>query len=890
MTIRFFMFRGLFLLIFLVFPLFLKAQSLRSVQNALDKQDFSKAKKLLEKIIEKDSTNAGGLYLYSIYFLHPYNDQGVEIDSSYKYVLSAISSYYALEEKEIIKLANVGITDRELTFQKSYIDSLGFAIADSLHTIESYQHYVDKFSTATQFNLATHKRDSLAFVDAEQTNTYETYYHFFTSYPNARQAEEAEIRYHKLLFQEKTKDGNLESYAQFIEDYPESPFRPDAENQFYRKFTADHKVATYEKFLEKYPDNAYADRAWKWLWFLTKDTDKESFLKIYPQIPDKDFINKHQVLDFTHFFLFYDDEKGLYGFMDQFGEILIDAQFDDIHPDYFCESVVEDFIIIRKEEKYGAIDKTGKSIAKIEFDKIEAFSPGVLIVEKEGKLGLINRTGYTILENEYEDIEYLNSSLIKVKRGEKWGLVAFNGVSLLGCEYFELRVDSGGVVAIKQMGKYAIKTEKELFSLAAQGKKTELSFKYDSYGVIQNEYLKLYADGYYSLWKIEGNKGIIEYALEIEETPAGWLVFKDNKFQIFDKEGKRITPVNFEKIVVNRKAYGIRLEKKWGVIDFKGNIFIQPKYDTLIFIGDRGILLFEDKKKLGYFYKDDFTDFTKYKSLNIQAVKVLNEDSVFADVPYIITEDRNGKMGLLSGDGKVLISNRYSSLALMPDGLVIVEQYKKRGLMNIEGKTVLKPQYDGIANFEEGYYSLLKSKKFGVYDLPHNSTIPPVYDGLLKFYGHSDSLYIAKKGKYGLIDRNNQVLADFQFDDLKHWNDTSVLVQHQGKWKIFDYIDKYFIPETFDTFDYLRQDEEETIITTFRASGYGLLSNKRGRLIPEEYSQIVNLGDMETPLYFVEKDVSQAGLYILLYIDKNGEVIKKQVLQEKDYEKIACYD
>jgi len=52
----------------------------------------------------------------------------------------------------------------------------------------------------------------------------------------------------------------------------------------------------------------------------------------------------------------------------------------------------------------------------------------------------------------------------------------------------------------------------------------------------------------------------------------------------------------------------------------------------------------------------------------------------------------------------------------------------------------------------------------------------------------------------------------------------------------------------------------------------------------------VNLGSGGQPLYLVERDVAQAGLHILLYIDKKGVVLRQQVLNEAEYQHMNCLD
>jgi hypothetical protein len=42
------------------------------------------------------------------------------------------------------------------------------------------------------------------------------------------------------------------------------------------------------------------------------------------------------------------------------------------------------------------------------------------------------------------------------------------------------------------------------------------------------------------------------------------------------------------------------------------------------------------------------------------------------------------------------------------------------------------------------------------------------------------------------------------------------------------------------------------------------------------------------PLYFTEKQVEEAGIYVVIYYDKDGRQLRKQVFETDEYEKIYC--
>jgi hypothetical protein len=54
------------------------------------------------------------------------------------------------------------------------------------------------------------------------------------------------------------------------------------------------------------------------------------------------------------------------------------------------------------------------------------------------------------------------------------------------------------------------------------------------------------------------------------------------------------------------------------------------------------------------------------------------------------------------------------------------------------------------------------------------------------------------------------------------------------------------------------------------------------------FSDIVNVGSSEIPLYFTEKHVEEASLFVVIYYTHQGVMLRKEVYEQEDYDKIYC--
>jgi len=51
---------------------------------------------------------------------------------------------------------------------------------------------------------------------------------------------------------------------------------------------------------------------------------------------------------------------------------------------------------------------------------------------------------------------------------------------------------------------------------------------------------------------------------------------------------------------------------------------------------------------------------------------------------------------------------------------------------------------------------------------------------------------------------------------------------------------------------------------------------------------ITNLGSEDEPLYFTAKEVEEAGIVVVIYYNKDGKLLRKQVYEDEEYAHIIC--
>ena len=173
---------------------------------------------------------------------------------------------------------------------------------------------------------------------------------------------------------------------------------------------------------------------------------------------------------------------------------------------------------------------------------------------------------------------------------------------------------------------------------------------------------------------------------------------------------KRAKYVYDIKDVSNIEYNIINIDGKYGVIDGKGNVVIDPDYDV-IQIPDPSQPIFVCMQKYNAETKEYQTKvlndrkeqiITGYENVQAIPIEAANDGVPFENT--VLKYKKDGKYGLVDMEGKEITDPIYDEISGMmyKEGMLLVKQGEKVGIININGVEVIEPIYDNKA--VDGYY------------------------------------------------------------------------------------------------------------------------------------------------------------------------------------------
>jgi hypothetical protein len=145
------------------------------------------------------------------------------------------------------------------------------------------------------------------------------------------------------------------------------------------------------------------------------------------------------------------------GYVDQQGRKVIPFLFNYV--DYFREDQ-SNLAIVRKERKWGAINRNGETIIEFRYNDEPLIADGYAIVTENGKRGLLNLSGEVVIPLKYDAIAYnvwggrlLNENLLSVKLDGKWGFLNMRGEVQIPFRYENRSFFRDGYAIVQREGK-----------------------------------------------------------------------------------------------------------------------------------------------------------------------------------------------------------------------------------------------------------------------------------------------------------------------------------------------------------------------------------------------------------------------------------------------------
>ena len=650
----------------------------------------------------KRHTAAAAYGIATLYF----SKAKYNIDSTYKYMLICEQSFRNLDAKKRLKLQAYTCDSMAISNLKIKISSLFYERLLLSPSIESLNDFIAIHSWSLCIPKAIDFRDSLALNQACITNTSASFKNFMLLYPESKFFQVSKSKFFDCQFHEKTDSDRLEDLDAFLLNYPENPHYDEVQNRVYEHFEQLNDIEELTYFIRKYENNRNILAAWRKLYqlFMKDYSDKRlaEFKKSFPDFPfmrDLDNeINRYQ----SAYYPYKLNEK--FGFIQNDGEIIIAADYDQVNP------FKEGLSIVLSSELFGAIDRRNHVVIDFKFDNMEDFNLGKSIVEKDNLFGVIDRNGNFVFPMEFEDIGWLTDSLLYAKKNGFFGI--YDADNHLKSDLFleDIIPFSGDLARIVMNGKIGYMNKDLKIELPTEFDEvipfTDSSFIYsvaDKKGLVHSK----------NTWKTTADYD------EIYPINSGVSMVRINdKIGYIDARGNLLLALQFEQFVNFSKAGAftkdgaiVKKKNKYMLINEKGKILVTYPYECINEWGDWIPVLknfkwgFVDQKaKVVTLFEYDFTE------------KINNS---------LFIVEKNGLLGVLTTKGVFSIPIAFKSIVRLGKDFLLVEDQNGFGLYSIEGKLIIPTIYNLIKYYEKDVLVLQKNDSLSYYQINSGAFIEP---------------------------------------------------------------------------------------------------------------------------------------------------------------------
>lgn len=518
-------------------------------------------------------------------------------------------------------------------------------------------------------------------------------------------------------------------------------------------------------------------------------------------------------------------ENNLSGVIDRSGNKIIEANYDNV----IIPNPEKALYICYEGENVKVLNERNEEILT-EYEKIEPialqnissnlmYEKSVLKYEKDGKYGLINFEGKKITKPIYDTIEglpYKEGELL-VKKDEKYGVINIKGNKLVNIEYDKIAVD----------GYYT----------------PDSNYKYAGY-IISNTTDEGYRYGYIDYkgsLLLEPEYNELTRIAEIKDDENAYLIGAINGQYGVIKNKENILNNEYQSIRydANNNVLVVEKSKKYGIAKLDGQLIVPVEYNQ---IDITGIYLYAQNEQGTTVYNNNGTQ------ANVDAnIAILETDNEKYRIR--INDELGSKYGIIDDEGAQLVEEKYNYLEYLYDDYFIASQTGgKLGVINDKDEVKIPIECDSVQRIENTNLvkTVVGQTTTRIYkeDMQlacemQNATIETVND-YIKVYNDTETKYLDKQGnevsntvvyqnnlifaakneqgKYGFVDKSNNVVLDYQYDGVTEVNEYGYAgIKKDGKWGVVDQNGKIVLEPTYE----LQDETEPDFIGAYHKVTYG---------------------------------------------------------------------
>ena len=187
----------------------------------------------------------------------------------------------------------------------------------------------------------------------------------------------------------------------------------------------------------------------------------------------------------------------------------------------------EGVLKVKKEEKYGLVDFSGKELLECKYDDIQGVQgiENSLLLLKDTKYGLCDDLGNIIIDTKYKKIEKIEDNYkngyIVVDENNKHGIIGIDKSVILKCDYEDVKaIYSTNHYIVKQGGKYQV--------INKEGK-VVLQDKFDDALDINGDYIIAKKGGKVGIIDIYGETKVNFQYDDLKEGPSNNYIAKKRR-------------------------------------------------------------------------------------------------------------------------------------------------------------------------------------------------------------------------------------------------------------------------------------------------------------------------------------------------------------------------
>lgn len=335
------------------------------------------------------------------------------------------------------------------------------------------------------------------------------------------------------------------------------------------------------------------------------------------------------------------------------------------------------------------------------------------------------------------------------------------------------------------------------------------------------------------------------------------------------------------------KAYYTIYENgKWGVIDTKQNVIIEPIYDEMIIIPDNSKPIFICTINTNYetqtFETKVLNDKNKELYTNYDKVEVIYNNDNSNNLWYennVLKVQKNGKYGLIDIEGNEILNCEYNEIKAITStkNAFITIKDGKQGIVNNIGNILLENNYTQVnsltTKYENGFIVKGDNGKFGIVNSTGEKILEEKYEEIKNIYGNN--MYVVKENsKWKIVDTEQNTYLENSFEEVKQINSDNIVLKKNGKYGVSTKAGEVKITPEYDDLTYAFTD---TYIAK-KGDKYGIISINNEEKLAFSYTYIEYI--QEADFIRAQKENSETDL-----LDRNYNIKASGIVSEINTDK-----